>query len=135
MFDRKLSTNWINLCQDHEQRNYAVLYCDLIEAAKTEGDLVRSESCLLKIQGEYVSLFGSSKENQIFLTRDLLFKFLVHEVSEIRYFETRKCHEKTKFWATFLTRSANSEEFLFDLRNWPLGVQRLNFWNFKGRVA
>ena len=131
MFDRKLSTNWINLCQDHQheqQRKYAVLYCDLIEAAITESDSYR-ESDLLKIQGEYVSLFGSSKQNQFLLTSDILFKFLVHEVSEIRHFETRKCHEKMKFRATFLTRSANCEEFLFDLRNWPLGVQRLNFWN------
>lgn len=131
MFDRKLSTNWINLSQDHEhesdsQRTYAVLYCDLIESAKIDKKSYQ-ESCPLKIQGEYVSMC-SSKQNQC-LTKDILLKFLVHEVSEIIHLETRKCYRKMKFWAIFLTRSDKSEDFLFDLRNWPLGVQRLNFWN------
>ena len=131
MFDRKLSTNWINLSQDHEhepdsQRTCAVLYCDLIESAKIDKKSNR-ESYPLKIQGEYVSMC-SSKQNQC-LTKDILLKFLVHEVSEIIHLETRKCYRKIKFWATFSTRSDKSEDFLFDLRNWPLGVQRLNFWN------
>ena len=109
MFDRKLSTNWINLSQDHEresdsQRTYAVLYCDLIESAKTDKKSNR-RSCPLKIQGEYVSL-----TNQC-LTKDILLKFLVHEVSEIIHLETRKCYGKMKFWAIFLTRSDKSEDF------------------------
>ena len=133
MVYRKLSANWISISQDQErvsdqQRACAVLYCDLIESGRTERES-RSGSYPVKIQGEYVSLFGSSRENQAFLTQDLLLKFLVQEVSEISHFETRKCYRKSKFWATFSTRSDKSEEFLFDLKNWPLGVQRLNFWN------
>ena len=77
MFDRKLSTNWINLSQDHEQRvsdsqrTCAVLYCDLIESAKIDKKSYR-ESCPLKIQGEYVSMC-SSKQNQC-LTKDIIYK-------------------------------------------------------------
>ena len=134
MFDRKLSTNWINICKDNEstsgsQQKCAVLYCDLIEieASKKEIESVGDKNPL-KIQGEYVSLSASSRENQHVFTSDLLLRFLVHEVSEIKNFETRRCHKKLIFWAAFITRSEKSEDFLFDLRNWPLGVQKLNFW-------
>ena len=140
MFLRKCSTNWINLCQDHEdiseiQRECVELYCHLVKSSMNERESreasASGEATTLKIQGEYLNPSGSSIRDRSVFTQDLLLKFLVNEVSEIKDFETRICKKKIQFWAKFITRSKDSENFLFNLRNWPLGVGNLNLWNWK----
>ena len=36
-----------------------------------------------------------------------------------------------KFNGIFKLRSEDSEDFLFDLKNWPLGVLKLNYLDFE----
>ena len=81
------------------------------------------EETSLTLQGEYFNISGRSKFSQ-----EILMKFLISEVSQIENFQSRPLdRRKHIFKATFKLRSAKSEDFLLDLKNWPLGVSKLNY--------
>ena len=88
----------------------------------------------VKLQGDYFNPSGFSANDIKYLTPELLMKFLISHVSCISQFESwpvisdpeaKKKKQKLMFCGLFKLKVKNCEEFLFDLKNWPLGVQNL----------
>ena len=88
----------------------------------------------VKLQGDYINPSGYTADDTEYLTPELLMKFLISHVSSITQFqsvpcvdpEAKKKKQKLVFSGLFKLRSADSwEEFIFDLKHWPLGVQNL----------
>ena len=90
----------------------------------------------VKLQGDYINPSGFTADDTGYLTPELLMKFLISHVSSISQFqswsvpcvntEAMKKKQKLVFSGLFKLRSADSwEEFVFDLKHWPLGVQNL----------
>ena len=87
----------------------------------------------VKLQGDFINPSGFTADDRGYLTPELLMKFLVSHVSNISQFqcwsdpEAKRKKQKLLFSGLFKLRSADSwEEFVFDLKHWPLGVQNLN---------
>ena len=83
------------------------------------------ESDEIKIHGHFFNPNGFSLNDKTFFTRDLLLKFLNKEVYDITEYQCDEVGRKLQFSGVFKLRSANNEDYLFDLNNWPLGVQNI----------
>ena len=88
----------------------------------------------VKLQGDYINPSGYSADDSRYLTPELLMKFLISNVSSISQFESwsvfsdpeaKTKKQKLVFCGLFKLKNADSEEFLFDLNHWPLGVQNI----------
>jgi len=91
----------------------------------------------VKLQGDYINPSGFTADDTGYLTPDLLMKFLISHVASISQFQSwsvpcvdqeakKKKRQKLVFSGLFKLRSEDWEEFVFDLKHWPLGVQNLN---------
>ena len=123
IMQRRFSTNWTTLCYQHQELNSKAReicinnYCQAIK----EQPLPQTE---FKIQGQFRNPILPNEFQE--LKQDYLLRFLLKGVSEIKDFSVRNCNQTLIFKGRFRVRENYGEDFIFNLENWPLGVEKLN---------
>ena len=127
--ERKFSTTRIELCNQHEElasRAQRVCLDSYCKAVKRE--IVPGRSNQYKIRGQFKHPVKAKNVPLENLHKDFLLKFLLKGVASIEEFDVVKDNESLIFTGRFNLRENYNEEYLFNLNNWPLGVEKLRIY-------
>ena len=127
--ERRFSTTRIELCNQHEelasraQRLCLDSYCQAIKR-----EIVSGQSIQCKIRGQLKNPVKTTNVTLDNLHKDFLLKFLLKGVASIEEFDVVKDNESLIFTDGFNLRENYNEEYLFNLNNWPLGVEKFRIY-------
>ena len=127
---RRFTTNRIELCiQHHELASRAQRLCISSYCQAVKKEIVSGQSKQCKIRGEFKNPCKAKKNTLENLSKDYLLKFLLRGVANIEEFNVVEGDgANLMFTGIFHLRENHSEDYLFNLNNWPLGVEKLEIY-------